>query len=74
MVEEDEDEKFRQMHNKDDSNNDELNRYYVVNADLDYYELEPYNELEESQVNLAELITYNCRFCRNMFILNNKLY
>ena len=74
MAEEDEDEKFGQMHDKDDSDNDEPDGYYVANADLDYYEPEPYNEPEEPQANLAELMTYSCRFCRDTFISNNKLH
>ena len=74
MAEEDEDEKFKQIYNKDNSDNDKLNRYYVINTDLNYYKLESYNKLEELQANLAELITYSCHFCCDTFILNNKLH
>ena len=62
------------MHNKDNNNNDEPDRYYIVNINLNYYKLKPYNEPEESQINFTELIIYNCCFCCNTFILNNKLY
>ena len=74
MAEENENEKFGQMYNKDNSDNDKPDEYYVANTDLNYYKLEPYNELEELQTNLTELITYNYHFCRNTFILNNKLH
>ena len=45
-----------------------------MNINLNYYKLKSYNKLKEPQINLTELIIYNCYFCCNMFILNNKLY
>ena len=62
------------MYNKNNNNNNKLNKYYIININFNYYKLELYNKLKELQVNFIKLITYNCHFCYNIFILNNKLY
>ena len=62
------------MYNKNNNNNNKLNRYYIININFNYYKLKPYNKLKESQTNFIKLIIYNCHFCCNIFILNNKLY
>ena len=74
IVKKDEDKKFEQIYNKNDSNNNKLNRYYIINADLNYYKLKSYNKLEELQTNFIKLIIYSYYFCCDIFILNNKLY